>query len=149
MLIRIALILIALMNLGLQYYYINCVLDDPFISFRYADNLAAGNGLVFNIAERVEGFSNPLWTLGFSLFSLIGLNKHYFDLLIIAKIIGAISAVFAIFLTYNLSQALDPGRRISPAGHLIAPLLVGICPYYALWAQGGLETTFLSLSVLA
>jgi hypothetical protein len=37
--------------------------DDAFISFRYADNLVAGHGLVFNAGERVEGDTNFLWTL--------------------------------------------------------------------------------------
>lgn len=39
------------------------VVDDAFISFRYARNLVEGNGLVFNVGERVEGFTNLLWTL--------------------------------------------------------------------------------------
>jgi hypothetical protein len=37
--------------------------DDAFISFRYADNLLHGLGLVYNAGERVEGYSNFLWTL--------------------------------------------------------------------------------------
>lgn len=37
--------------------------DDAFISFRYADHLVRGQGLVFNAGERVEGFTNLLWTL--------------------------------------------------------------------------------------
>ncbi len=37
--------------------------EDAFISFRYARNLLDGHGLVFNIGERVEGYSNFLWTL--------------------------------------------------------------------------------------
>ena len=37
--------------------------DDAFISFRYAANLADGQGLVFNQGERVEGFTNFLWVL--------------------------------------------------------------------------------------
>jgi hypothetical protein len=37
--------------------------DDPFISFRYAYNLVHGNGLVWNVGERVEGYTNFLWTL--------------------------------------------------------------------------------------
>ena len=37
--------------------------EDAFISFRYARNLIDGHGLVFNIGERVEGYSNFLWTL--------------------------------------------------------------------------------------
>ena len=37
--------------------------EDAFISFRYVRNLLEGNGLVFNIGERVEGYSNFLWVL--------------------------------------------------------------------------------------
>ena len=37
--------------------------DDAFISFRYARNLLDGHGLVFNVGERVEGYSNFLWTI--------------------------------------------------------------------------------------
>ena len=37
--------------------------DDAFISFRYVRNLLEGNGLVFNVGERVEGYSNFLWVL--------------------------------------------------------------------------------------
>ena len=39
------------------------VSDDAFISFRYAENWIAGHGLVFNVGERVEGYTNLLWTL--------------------------------------------------------------------------------------
>ena len=37
--------------------------DDAFISFRYADNLVSGHGLVWNAGERIEGYTNFLWTL--------------------------------------------------------------------------------------
>lgn len=37
--------------------------DDAFISFRYARNLAEGNGLVWNLGDRVEGYTNFLWTV--------------------------------------------------------------------------------------
>ena len=37
--------------------------DDAFISFRYVRNLLNGHGLVFNVGERVEGYSNFLWIL--------------------------------------------------------------------------------------
>ncbi len=39
------------------------VIDDAFISFRYARNLIEGHGLVFNPGERVEGFSNFSWVM--------------------------------------------------------------------------------------
>lgn len=38
-------------------------LDDAYISYRYAENLACGKGLVFNRGERVEGYSNFLYVL--------------------------------------------------------------------------------------
>ena len=39
------------------------VCDDAFISFRYAENLIHGLGLVYNAGERVEGYTNFLWTM--------------------------------------------------------------------------------------
>ncbi|MEZ4824399.1 MAG: hypothetical protein R2942_19210 [Ignavibacteria bacterium] len=42
--------------------------DDAFISFRYVQNFVDGNGLVFNIGERVEGYANLLWVLILSVF---------------------------------------------------------------------------------
>ncbi|MCL2825764.1 MAG: hypothetical protein FWD57_17365, partial [Polyangiaceae bacterium] len=39
------------------------IADDAFISFRYARNLVMGHGLVFNPGERVEGYTNFLWTM--------------------------------------------------------------------------------------
>jgi arabinofuranosyltransferase len=37
--------------------------DDAFITFRVVDQLAAGNGPVFNAGERVQVFTHPLWLL--------------------------------------------------------------------------------------
>lgn len=37
--------------------------DDAYISFRYAENLVRGHGLVFNPGQRVEGYTDFLWTL--------------------------------------------------------------------------------------
>lgn len=37
--------------------------EDAFISFRFVDNVLHGYGLRWNINERVQGFTNPLWTL--------------------------------------------------------------------------------------
>ncbi|NCQ34688.1 hypothetical protein GW813_06350, partial [bacterium] len=47
--------------------------DDAFISFRYAEHLAAGRGLVFNPGEYVQGFTNPLLTLMLAALVKLGL----------------------------------------------------------------------------
>ena len=64
--------LIALHVLHVLRY--NFVSDDAFISLRYAANLLAGHGLVFNPGERVEGFTSPLWTLLLAGFGACGFN---------------------------------------------------------------------------
>ena len=43
--------------------FFNFLNDDAFISFRYADNLVRNGELVFNPGERVEGYTNFLWTM--------------------------------------------------------------------------------------
>lgn len=45
---------------GQRYFWLA---DDPMISLRYARNLAHGLGLVWNPGERIEGYSNFLWTV--------------------------------------------------------------------------------------
>ena len=39
------------------------VCDDAYITFRVSDNLVHGFGLRWNVAERVQVFTNPLWML--------------------------------------------------------------------------------------
>jgi hypothetical protein len=51
--------LLVLLPLVLTFY----VVDDAYISFRYAKNLADGHGFVFNVGAPVEGVTNLLWTL--------------------------------------------------------------------------------------
>ena len=38
--------------------------DDALISFRTVLNVTHGYGLTFNIVERVQTFTHPLWSLG-------------------------------------------------------------------------------------
>jgi hypothetical protein len=56
----IAVILLALAyRLGLWSWPV----DDAYITFRYARNLAEGNGLVYNIGERVMDTTTPFYSL--------------------------------------------------------------------------------------
>ena len=40
--------------------------DDAYISFRTADNFVHGYGLTWNVQERVQAYTHPLWLLLFS-----------------------------------------------------------------------------------
>ena len=59
------------------------VCDDAFISFRYAQNLVRGNGLVYNLGERVKGYANLLWTVAMAAGMWAGL-----DAVMLSKILG-------------------------------------------------------------
>lgn len=52
-------------------------IDDAYISFRYARNLAWGEGLVYNSGEYAEGISNLLWTLCLAGLYRAGFNMHF------------------------------------------------------------------------
>src|SRR5258708_2386240 len=45
---------------GVKYF---TLFDDGMIGMRYAKNLVEHHALVWNLGDRVEGFTDPLWTL--------------------------------------------------------------------------------------
>ncbi len=47
--------------------------DDPWITYRYAENVAAGLGFVYNPGERILGSSTPLYVLLLASAKLVGL----------------------------------------------------------------------------
>jgi arabinofuranosyltransferase len=117
--------------------------DDAYITYRYAENLATGHGLVFNAAAAPgEGYSNLSWII-----LLAGLARLGQDLTVWAARLGQVLSILNLLLVYALSLRLVGQRGWA----LIAPALVALTAPYALWAQGGLETmwyaTLLLLSV--
>lgn len=59
--------------------------DDPYISYRYAQNLAGGEGFVYNRGEYVQSTTTPLFTLILALAALVTQ-----DLPTAANIVGAL-----------------------------------------------------------
>jgi hypothetical protein len=105
--------------------------DDSYISFRYARNLARGLGLVYNPGERVEGYTNFLWTV-----VLAGGIRLGLDPVVLSKALGAGAAYAALGLTYALSDRLQPFRS---APCLATWLLVTTVTFTG-YAVFGLET---------
>jgi arabinofuranosyltransferase len=119
----------------------NCTLDDAFISFRYASNLAHGKGLVFNTNERIEGFSNPLWVLVLSLFQICGA-----DIVVAAKLVGVACGVLSLYLTWRISRR---SFGLSPAVCLCLTGFLATNISFVYYAISGMETVFYLLCVLA
>jgi hypothetical protein len=115
--------------------------DDAFISFRYAQNLVAGHGLVYNIGERVEGYTNFLWTMLAALVLWLG-----GDVVAWSHISGVVLALALVLTTYWCGA-----RLIGKYWGLIAALVVATAQSLLIYtARGaGLETGLFALLTLA
>jgi arabinofuranosyltransferase len=62
---RIGPVLLALALLAWATVAVRCawMSDDAFITMRHLEHLCAGYGLRYNVAERVQAFTHPLWAL--------------------------------------------------------------------------------------
>ena len=116
------------------------VQDDAFISFRYSENLSRGEGLVWNEGERVEGYTNFLWTVIMAM--PIGLEQ---DPVLWTYVIGLFLFATSLALTWQL--ALETIGRESVA--LASVALVGTNFTFSSYATGGLETQLQTALVLA
>lgn len=105
--------------------------DDAYISFRYAQNLAEGRGLVFNPGERVEGYSNFLWTVLMSVFFPIGSRPEFWA----NRITIAFSVLTLVFLV--LYSYKKYGGLTSFVG--VAALFLATNRTFLAWSTGGLE----------
>jgi arabinofuranosyltransferase len=122
-----------------QSLFLSWTSDDAFISYRYAENLSRGKGLVFNPGERVEGFSNFLWTLVLALFSFIGLSPLW-----VSKTISFCFSLLIIFFTYKTAIAYGLDKSASS----ICSLILAFSSSLAYYAMSGLETVFYSFLLL-
>jgi hypothetical protein len=109
------------------------VCDDAFISFRYADNLVSGHGLVYNAGERVEGYTNLLWTLMLAATMALGFTPE-----VSSKALG-IAAYAALAASLTLASWRRHRARDLPFVPLAAALVLVSYDFHE-WATGGLET---------
>jgi arabinofuranosyltransferase len=116
------------------------VTDDAYISFRYARNLALHGQLVFNLGERVEGYTNFLWTV-----ILAAGIKLGFGPVDLSRFLGVGLGIATLAVVVRMSLRLA-GERRSP-WHMVAPLLLASMGAYACWCSGGLETQLFTFFV--
>ena len=126
---------------GLSFHF---VVDDAFISFRYAQNLVDGHGLVFNPGEAVEGYSNLLWVLLIAAGLKMGIPAPLW-----ARILGAACALGALLLLPGIVRAMDPGREVrSPWAGRISQVATAATGAVACWTLAGLETPLFGLLIV-
>jgi arabinofuranosyltransferase len=99
----VAALAVALFGLGIRPYLLaGFADDDAFISLRYAQRLAEGQGLSWNDGEWVEGYSNLLWVLSEAALAWVGV-----DAFASLRVLGFAGTGLALLA---LGWSLRPGR---------------------------------------
>ena len=109
------------------------MVDDAYITFRYARNIVVGRGFVYNLGERVLGTTTPLYTLLLAGLALVTGSR---DFPALALAVNALAGAASVGLLYGLGKRLV--GHAAPA--MVAALLWAVAPYSATFAVGGMET---------
>ena len=125
--------------LAREFWFIQ---DDAYISYRYVANFLNGHGLVYNIGERIEGFTNFGWVIYMALVGALNI-----DYILVSRLTGLLCGASIIVLTFILARRLFEGKDFWIT--LLPTYLVAINPALAYWSPAGLETSAFALLVLA
>lgn len=123
-------------------YYLRGLVEDAFITFRFARHLAASHGIVWNVGESpVEGYTNFLWLL----FAAVGFRLDV-DVPILMQFAGVVSSIGTLVLVHAFARhVLDvPGRHA-----WVPPVFLAFSGPFAAWSTSGLESNWFGLLLLA
>jgi len=130
----LALVLVAGLALAWQT---KSLFDDSFISFRYAENFLDGHGLVYNIGERVEGYTNFLWVMVLALLTwLTGASMPH--LAFFACLFCLAGNLITVYLIGRRLNGSDSTRFYLP----LAPLWLAAQYVFHVYGTTGMETMF-------
>jgi hypothetical protein len=115
---------------GVTYFLLD---DDPMISMRYGRNLANGIGLVYNEGERVEGFTNPLFT-----FLSAGLHLLPVSAPTLPLFVQLTSLLLSVGIMLMLTRFWGDSPQGRSAG-LVAAILYIALPNHSYYAHSGFE----------
>lgn len=115
--------------------------DDSYISFRYAENLAVGEGLTFNPGDTpVEGYSNFLWIV-----LLAGAARLGLELTPASVLLGTALGALTLGMLWQLLR-----RRGRTGWALAVPVgLLALSGPFVLYAISGMETALYGALLMA
>lgn len=138
--IRHAILVAIAAALVLHSLVFDFVCDDAYISFVYARNLAEHGQLVFNLGDRVEGYTNFLWTVVLGALYKVGLAPE-----IASRVLGTLFGIATLYVVMKLSERL---RGEPSLWDLVAPAFLAAASGYACWCSGGLESQMFTFFVV-
>lgn len=102
------------------------VAEDAYITLRTVDNFVHGHGLRWNVAERVQGYTHPLWM--FALSALYFVTREHF---LTTLALGLATTTLAVLLLVKLARSM---------GHALAAIaLLAMSKSFVDFSTSGLE----------
>jgi len=140
----IALVVAPCLMLAMAYHR-RWLSDDGYIDLRVVKQLLAGNGLVFNVGERVEAFTSPLWLAILSLVGAVGISLEA-----AAVTLGIAFATLGVIVIELAAASLWRRRErhgaIVPVGALAFAALPPAWDFATSGMEGGLTFLWLALA---
>jgi hypothetical protein len=120
------------------------VMDDAYIAFRYADNLARGAGLVFQAGDPpVEGYSCFSWVVLGAALRRVGLDPSVF-----LPFVGIACGIGVVVVVMGAARRLRGPGPAPALGEALPGALLAASPGLAYYAASGLETALYCLLVV-
>ena len=123
----------------LFHFFTNFTFDDAFITFRYVENLALGNGFVYNKGEHVLGTTTPLFTLLLSFVHVLGFKIEQ-----AAMMVSLLSSGITAVIVYKFACSLRMNHFA-----FVPVLLYILFPRLLVTDTAGMETSFFTLLITA
>jgi hypothetical protein len=120
--------------------------DDMMISMRYARNLALGYGLVWNAGgERVEGYTNLLWTIYMALIHFVPLAASKISVLV--QITGAVCILITLFVVKKIAEVLSRFWLLAAGAMVLTAFYLPLNNWALLGTEVALLTLLYSLAI--
>lgn len=137
-----SIIFVILLNLMVKDF----IIDDAYISFRYAYNFLKSQTLYYNLGESGPfGYTNPLYIILLSIFNIFTYN-YELSFLIISRLITSILTFFIYFYILTLLKGENIYKTIF--NYISFFFVIFMFPFFLPNAFSGLETFTLSFLIL-
>ena len=115
-------------------------IDDAYITYRIAENIASGQGFVYNAGEKLQSSTTPAYTLLLSLLPRLGVEVPQGSF-----VLNALACMAAAMLLFLAVRRICGDSRAALAG----ALLFAVFPGSVVYSIAGMETAVFELALIA
>jgi hypothetical protein len=116
------------------------VAEDAFITFRSVDNMLAGYGPVWNIGERVQVYTHPLWYILLVIGNFIAHSPYYVALVL--------NYLCLLGFLYIYARLVAKNKPDTPIQALLVIIILLFSRAFVDYSSSGLENSLLHILIV-